>query len=102
MEPTFLESFSQVGATFISIVFSFFVGYLLYIRQKRDTIGNEIVTLKNQISSVISDLQETPIPAVEGSLFSTVSEGSPVDRLSSITNLTRGGLRGKCESKLER
>jgi hypothetical protein len=47
-------------------------------------------------------LQETPIPAVEGSLFSTVSEGSPVDRLSSITNLTRGGLRGKCESKLER
>jgi hypothetical protein len=90
MNPAFLDLFGQIGATFIAIIFSFFVGYLLYIKEQRDKTGTEIIALKNRIISLFQDLHETPIPGVVQSLVSTAALTPGSNRLSSISSMTAG------------
>lgn len=90
MANEFWELFGQIGATIVSIVASFFFGYLLYLKGQRDGTGNEIIELKRRMSSIIEQIRETPIPGVIQSLLSSrPEEGEQWDRLS-ITRWTAG------------
>ena len=62
----FWELFGQIGATMVSIIATLFVGYLLYLKEQRDRIGNEIIELKRRMSSIIDTIRETPIPRARG------------------------------------
>jgi hypothetical protein len=90
MDANFLNLFGQIGATFIAIIFSFFIGYLLYIKEHRDKIGNDLLALKNRLLQVFGDLQETLIPGVTQSLTSRVPPPEGTNRLHLITGMTAG------------
>lgn len=89
MDSAFYELFGQIGATVVSIAFSLFVGYLLYIKRERDRIGGNIVELKRSMLSLVHQLEETPIAGVAHSLLSQPEEGEEWDKLS-ITRWVAG------------
>ena len=89
MDSAFNELFGQIGATVVSIAFSLFIGYLLYIKEQRDRIGKEIVAMKREMASLIRQLEEMAIPGVTHSLLSQPEEGEQWDKLS-ITSWVAG------------
>jgi len=85
----FYELFGQIGATVVSIIFSLFVGYLLYTKEQRDRIGNKIIELKRKMSGLVNQLCETPIPGVMQSLVSHPEKDEEWNKLS-ITEWAAG------------
>jgi uncharacterized protein YeaO (DUF488 family) len=90
MDLAFYQLLGEVGATLVTVAFSLFVAYLLYLREQRDKIGNQILASKSSIYSVLTRLLETPIPGVSGSLIS--KEPSKDEKLAmlSITEWAAG------------
>ena len=88
LDYRFWELFGQIGATVVSIIATLFVGYLVYLKEQRDRIGNEILELKRRMSSIVEQIRETPIPGVIQSLLSSQPEEQR-NRLS-ITRWTAG------------
>jgi len=84
----FWELFGQIGATVVSIIATLFVGYLVYLKEQRDRIGNEIIELKRRMRSIVDQICETTIPGVVHSLQSSQPE-EQWDRLS-LTRWTAG------------
>jgi len=82
MDSSFYGLFGQVGATVVSIIFSLFVGYLLYIKGQRDRVKNKILGLRRQMTSIIGQLLGTAIPGVMKSLLAQPEEGEKWDKLS--------------------
>lgn len=84
----FWELFGQIGATVVSIISTLFIGYLVYLKEQRDRIENEIIESKRRMSSIVEQIRETTIPGVIQSLLSSRPEEQR-DRLS-ITRWTAG------------
>lgn len=90
MNSNFYELFGQVGATVVSILATLFVGYMLYLKERRDRIGDDIIALKRNMCSIVRQLSVTPIPGVLQSLLShRPIEGEKWDQ-SSITEWAAG------------
>jgi len=90
MDSAFYELFGQIGATVVSIAFTLFVGYLLYLKEQRDKTGNQIIALKRNMLAIFAQLLELPIPGVAQSLISPrLKDDEKKDRLS-ITEWAAG------------
>jgi hypothetical protein len=90
MDSAFYELFGQIGATIVSIAFTLFVAYLLYVKEQRDKIGNQITALKRNMFVIFTQLLELPIPGVAQSLTSPrPRDDEKKDRLS-ITEWAAG------------
>jgi hypothetical protein len=83
MDLVFYQLLGEVGATLVTVAFSLFIAYLLYLREQRDRIGNQILASKSSIYSVFAQLLETPIPGVSGSLIS--KEPSKDEKLAMLS-----------------
>jgi len=90
MDLAFYELLGQVGATVVTVAFSLFVAYLLYLREQRDKIGNQIIGRKRDISSVFRKLLDTPIPGVSQSLTSKKPKKERKLKALSITEWAAG------------
>jgi len=90
LETAFLDLFGQIGATMVSIAFTLFVGYLLYVKEQRDRIKDRMAELRKEMSPIADQLAETPIPGVVHSLLSKRdTRGEKWDNLS-ITRWAAG------------
>jgi hypothetical protein len=85
----FYQLLGQVGATVVSIIATLFIGYLLYLKERRDGIGVEIISSKKKIQFIIEQLRDTPIPGVNQSLLSVPQTDEEWNDLS-ITRWSAG------------
>ena len=90
MDTAFYDLFGQIGATVVSIAFTLFVGYLLYIKEQRDRIVNQLIGLRREMSSLVEQLSETPIPGVVHNLLNLGREGDEKWDKLSITEWVAG------------
>jgi len=89
MNLSFFELFGQVGATVVSLTATLFIAYLIYFKEQRDKIGNQIITIKRKINIIVREIIDIPIPGVSHQLVLTSSEDMKWEKLS-ITSITAG------------
>lgn len=98
METAFFELLGQVGATVVTVAFSLFIAYLLYLKEQRDRLGNQIFQKKRGIYSVFTLLLETPIPGVSPSL---TSEGPTKEQRARALSITEWAAGVSWEMRME-
>lgn len=84
MTSAFYDTLAQVGATMVSILSTLFVGYLLYIKERKDRINDEMKRLHEKMTSTFCDILETTIPGIVPRLLEKTKPDEKWDNLSLV------------------